>query len=123
MKRVAKDNAPIALFAQTPFDKILGCSNLPMLRYEWIWEKTNATGFYACPIEDYCNDVSVAWPIIVGNHISLELDEGCLAEAYVLASYVNSELADKINCVDENPLRAAMICFLEMKDAEAETNV
>ncbi len=69
-------------------------------------------------IKDYCNDVSVAWPIIVGNHISLELDEGCLAEAYVLASYVNSELADKINCVDENPLRAAMICFLKMKDAD-----
>lgn len=35
---------PILLFAQTPFDKVLGASNLPMLRYEWIWEKTNATG-------------------------------------------------------------------------------
>lgn len=35
---------PILLFAQTPFDKVLGASNLPMLRYEWIWEKGNATG-------------------------------------------------------------------------------
>jgi site-specific DNA-methyltransferase (adenine-specific) len=35
---------PIVLFAQTPFDKVLGASNLSMLRYEWIWEKTNATG-------------------------------------------------------------------------------
>lgn len=35
---------PILLFAQTPFDKVLGASNIPMLRYEWIWEKTNATG-------------------------------------------------------------------------------
>lgn len=34
----------IILFAQTPFDKVLGSSNLPMLRYEWIWEKTHATG-------------------------------------------------------------------------------
>lgn len=34
----------IILFAQTPFDKVLGASNLPMLRYEWIWEKTHATG-------------------------------------------------------------------------------
>lgn len=42
--RVAKPNAAIVLLAQTPFDKRLGCSNLPMLRYEWIWEKTNATG-------------------------------------------------------------------------------
>lgn len=32
------------LTAQTPFDKVLGVSNLAMLRYEWIWEKTNPTG-------------------------------------------------------------------------------
>lgn len=34
----------IVLTAQTPFDKVLGASNLAMLRYEWIWEKTAATG-------------------------------------------------------------------------------
>jgi site-specific DNA-methyltransferase (adenine-specific) len=44
LKRVAKDDCPIVLFAQTPFDKVLGASNLDMLRYEWIWEKTAATG-------------------------------------------------------------------------------
>ena len=43
-KRIIKDNGAIVLFAQTPFDKILGASNLKMLRYEWIWEKTQATG-------------------------------------------------------------------------------
>lgn len=42
--RIAKENAAIVLFAQTPFDKILGCSNLKNLRYEIIWEKTAATG-------------------------------------------------------------------------------
>ena len=42
--RIIKDNGAILLFAQTPFDKVLGCSNLSMLRYEWIWEKTQATG-------------------------------------------------------------------------------
>ena len=42
--RIIKDNGAIVLFAQTPFDKVLGCSNLKMLRYEWIWEKTSATG-------------------------------------------------------------------------------
>ncbi|KZN65069.1 DNA-cytosine methyltransferase [Pseudoalteromonas luteoviolacea CPMOR-1] len=46
LKRVAKDRAAIILFAQTPFDKVLGCSNLEMLRYEWIWEKSTATGFF-----------------------------------------------------------------------------
>lgn len=34
----------IVLTAQTPFDKVLGASNLAMLRYEWIWEKPKATG-------------------------------------------------------------------------------
>jgi len=43
-KRIIKDNGTILLTAQTPFDKILGCSNLSWLRYEWIWEKTQATG-------------------------------------------------------------------------------
>ena len=44
-KRIIKDNGVIALFAQTPFDKVLGISNLKMLRYEWIWEKEQGTGF------------------------------------------------------------------------------
>lgn len=41
-KRIAK--GAIVLTAQTPFDKVLGASNLSMLRYEWIWEKPKATG-------------------------------------------------------------------------------
>lgn len=44
-KRIVKANSAILLFAQTPFDKVLGCSNLDWLRYEWIWEKTQASGF------------------------------------------------------------------------------
>lgn len=43
--RIIKSNGAILLFAQTPFDKVLGCSNLKMLRYEWIWEKQQGTGF------------------------------------------------------------------------------
>lgn len=43
-KRIIKDNGAIVLTAQTPFDKVLGASNLKMLRYEWVWEKTAATG-------------------------------------------------------------------------------
>ncbi len=42
--RIIKDNGAILLFAQTPFDKVLGSSNLKQLRYEWIWEKTTSTG-------------------------------------------------------------------------------
>jgi len=43
-KRIIKSNGAIVLTAQTPFDKVLGASNLEMLKYEWIWEKTQATG-------------------------------------------------------------------------------
>lgn len=45
VNRVTKPNGCKALFAQTPFDKVLGASNLNQLRYEWIWERTEATGF------------------------------------------------------------------------------
>ncbi len=85
----------------------------------------HATGMHAYPIKDYCNDVSVAWPIIVDNGISLTTED-CS----------NDWHADVMTCIDENdkgvimdvkdgchnygpnPLRAAMICFLKMKDAE-----
>ena len=33
-ERIVKDDGAILLFAQTPFDKALGASNLPMLKYE-----------------------------------------------------------------------------------------
>lgn len=41
-KRICK--GAIVLTAQTPFDKVLGASNLRMLKYEWIWRKTHPTG-------------------------------------------------------------------------------
>ena len=44
-KRIIKDNGCIALYAQTPFDKMLGASNIKMLKYEWIWQKTKSTGY------------------------------------------------------------------------------
>lgn len=44
-ERICKECGAIVLFASTPFDKTLGASNLKMLKYEWIWEKTEATGF------------------------------------------------------------------------------
>ena len=43
-ERIIKDRGAIVLFAQTPFDKVLGASNLNLLKYEWIWEKDRASG-------------------------------------------------------------------------------
>jgi len=42
--RITKPHSPIILFSQAPFTQTLGSSNLKNLRYEWIWEKTQATG-------------------------------------------------------------------------------
>jgi site-specific DNA-methyltransferase (adenine-specific) len=43
-EQLIKDKGAIVLTAQTPFDKVLGASNLGLLRYEWIWKKTYHTG-------------------------------------------------------------------------------
>lgn len=45
-ERIIKDDGAIILTAQTPFSIVLGASNLKLLKYELIWEKTEATGFY-----------------------------------------------------------------------------
>ena len=44
LNRIIKPNGAIVLFAQTPFDKVLGASNLKMMKYELIWQKTHPTG-------------------------------------------------------------------------------
>ena len=41
-KRISR--GAIVLTAQCPFDKVLGMSNIDWLQYEWIWQKTRATG-------------------------------------------------------------------------------
>lgn len=43
--RLLKRNGPAVLTAAQPFDKILCVSQIDFFRYEWIWEKTAATGF------------------------------------------------------------------------------
>ena len=45
-KRIIKDNGAICLFAQIPFSITVGSSNIKWLRYEWIYEKGIATGFF-----------------------------------------------------------------------------
>lgn len=58
LQRIIKPNGVILLFAQTPFDKTLGASNIKQLKYEWIWEKTSATGHLnskRCPMKSHEN--------------------------------------------------------------------
>jgi DNA modification methylase len=49
----------IVLTAQAPFDKVLGASNLSMLRYEWIWQKTKATGHLNARVQPMKNHENV----------------------------------------------------------------
>ena len=58
---------------------------------------------------DYCNNCKEAWKIIVENRISInfDLDEMNTATAFSSKSY---------GWFDKNPLRAAMIVFLVIKD-------
>ena len=44
LKPITHERTPILLFSQLPYDKVLGGSNLKGLKYEWVWEKTSATG-------------------------------------------------------------------------------
>lgn len=39
VKWAVKPEGAVLFFAQCPYDKVLGASNLAMLRYEWVWYK------------------------------------------------------------------------------------
>lgn len=45
-RRIIKNNSAIALFGQEPFSSRLRLSNDKMYRYDFVWEKSRATGFY-----------------------------------------------------------------------------
>jgi DNA modification methylase len=55
-ERIIKDNGAIVLFGSEPFTSLLITSNLKLFKYNWIWKKTKATGFFDCkkrPLNDY----------------------------------------------------------------------
>ena len=45
LKRIIKPNGAIVLFGCEPFSSLLRCSNLKMFKYDFVWEKSKATGF------------------------------------------------------------------------------
>jgi len=44
LKRVTKKNGAIVMTASQPFTSALGASNIKLLRYSWVWQKSAATG-------------------------------------------------------------------------------
>ena len=56
-KRVCR--GAIALTAQAPFDKVMGASNVGMLKYEWIWQKSKPTGHLSSKFQPMKNHENV----------------------------------------------------------------
>ena len=64
---------------------------------------------------DPCNKPNDAWPIIVENGISLKFMDAKIK--YYEAHGLNKNTSDEDwHSIHPNPLRAAMICFLKMKE-------
>ncbi len=61
---------------------------------------------------DVCNNPSDAWGVIVENKIAIDFIDG-----YGWTANPAFNCSISVSCHDE-PLRAAMICFLKMKDSE-----
>jgi site-specific DNA-methyltransferase (adenine-specific) len=44
IKRLTKEQSAIVMTASQPFTSLLGSSNIKLLRYSWVWQKSAATG-------------------------------------------------------------------------------
>lgn len=83
------------------------------------WSVNRFGNFYHCGFDgsqytevtvvDYCNNPSGAWPIIKSNHINI----GWAGDEEWFARTVHTA-----KVFDANPLRAAMIVYLMMKDGK-----
>ena len=67
---------------------------------------------------DPCKNASDAWSIIVENGISLSSPEECGCDGWLTTRWRPKYGERAIEAIHENPLRAAMICYLMIKDAE-----
>ena len=54
-ERVIKDNGAIVLFASQPFTSALIMSNIKLYKYCWVWEKDNASNFFAAKFQPLNN--------------------------------------------------------------------
>lgn len=67
-------------------------------------------------VHDICNNPSDAWQVIRENRISLRPDD--MYEEAPNSGYWRADNEAGNHCHHENPLRAAMIVYLMMKDGE-----
>lgn len=48
LNKLIKPNGAIVLFGKEPFSSQLRCSNIKNYKYDWVWEKSKATGHLNC---------------------------------------------------------------------------
>ena len=72
---------------------------------------------YAIKTVDYCKSPSDAWPIITENNISIILDNPSMPCATDNARDLFDDAGPNVGVAYDNPLRAAMIVFLMIQDA------
>lgn len=83
---------------------------------EYVWDETSGREW------DGCKNPLDAWPIINGNAINLEFefDGTCTARKVSIYEFNNEPSEYKGETNDENALKAAMICFLKIKEHSNE---
>lgn len=68
---------------------------------------------------DPCNNPADAWPIILANNISILSHRNGLWQADNQAYWVDGDEWQIDGQVNQNPLRAAMIVYLQMMEAQS----
>ena len=58
-KRIIKGSGAIVLTSSQPFTSLLIASNIEMFKYAWIWEKDNASNFFAAKFQPLNNTEDV----------------------------------------------------------------
>jgi site-specific DNA-methyltransferase (adenine-specific) len=59
LKRITKPNGAIVMTATQPFTTTLIASNMKMFKYCWVWEKDNASNFFAAKFQPLNNTEDV----------------------------------------------------------------
>ena len=74
-------------------------------------------GFAIVEVKDYCNNPSDAWPIMKESLIGATPDEDGVT-MHFYGDWTAMAHCKNLQFTDKNPLRAAMIVYLMMKDEE-----
>lgn len=87
----------------------------------WLY---GSNGIQTHELPDYCNNPADAWPIIIGQKLSLINADNewlCVPDDSTVDGVTGEDIQTiyfNYGYVDANPLRCAMIVFLMMKESE-----